>query len=336
MSWYNTEGNDPHVLYSKTCYIRNIALSPFQKKLGDKNREAIFKKIDSILQKNGFSCENISAGDSLKPISLTEKGFADASFVSSDTARAVYFNEPCSLSIALGGKDLITISSLLSGNSLPETRNIASGAEELLDRSLEFAFADGVGYLSPIPENCGSGVIFSALIYIPSLSKSEEIDSIRHQLAASGIDIFPTFTHKDTDLFTVTYSPPHACDEGAAAESFSMILGSIIGREKELLAIISEENCQIIADRAWKAYGALRYARLLGEGEMLSLSSQIRVALIATNGEGLPPITATALNKMLFENLNSSLFLTRKACRGEIELCRGRAESVAALLSSAG
>jgi protein arginine kinase len=336
MSWYNTEGNNPHVLYSKTCYIRNLASLPFSKKQGDKNREAVFKKVDAILTKSGFSREDISVGESIQALSLAEKGFAEGSFLTSKTARAVYFNEPCSLSISLGGKDLISISSILSGHTLPETRNIASGAEELLDRSLEFAYSDGIGYLSPTPSNCGSGVTFSSLVYLPTLSKSEEFDSIFHMASSSGVEIFPAFIHQGTDLFLITYSPHLLCDENASAESFSAFIDSIIEREKELEAIILEERGKTISDRAWKAYGSLRYARLLEESEMLELSSHIRLALLLTDGEGLPPVTATTLNRLLGEHLNASTLLSHKSCRSEGDLCRARAEAISAFLSSAG
>lgn len=337
MSWYNIEGNCPHVLYSKTCYIRNVAGVPFSNKLGDKNREAIFKKADTILTKSGFSREDIAPGESVQALSFAEKGFAEGSFLRSDSARAIYFNEPCSLSISFGGQDLIAISSLLSGLSLTESRNIASGAEELLDRSIEFAYADGLGYLSPTPSNCGSGVIFSVLVYLPYLSESSEFDSLCRFGAESGIVISPAFTHHKTDLFLLTYSPDSICDESAAAESFSAFVRSLIEREKEAEAIISEESGRIIIDRAWKAYGALRYAKLLNESEMLSLSAHIRLALtLSGGGEGLPPITAVVLNRLLGEHLNASTLLSHKSCKSENDLCRARAEAVSVLMSSAG
>ncbi len=337
MSWFNTEGKDSHhVIYSKTCYIRNLAGLPFTGKLGDKNCEAVFKKIDAILSKNGFSREEISEGESLTALSLAEKGFVDEGFLSSGGKRLVYCNEPCSLSVALGGRDIISISSLLSGLALPDTRNIASGAEELLDRSVEFAYSDGTGYLSATPALCGSGVTFSALLYLPAFSERLSADRIGLLCSGTGAEISAAFTHGKTDLYFITYSPPHLCDESGAAESFAALIRTITDREKELEGIIFEEKGKIINDRAWKAYGQLYFGKTLSEEEMLSLSSCMRLAICLSDGKSnLPPISLTLLNRMLGEYLNASCAANQTNCFSEEDCEEARAKLVSSLLSSA-
>lgn len=339
MSWFTNEGKRPgHVIFSKTGYVRNVFGLPFTKKLGEKNTVSLHKKIDSILTKNGFRKEILPEGDSLHALSLAEKGFIDRDLLSATGSRAVYFNEPCSLSVAVGGRDIISIRSLLSGLAVSDTRNIASSVEELLDRELEFAYYDHLGYVSAIPSLCGSGAVFSSLLYLPALHSCGEIDTVRLLCAESGGRLEPAFTYPDNcgDLYTLSYSPSHLCDESAAAEGFSSLAESIVDRESELERMIFANSGKIIIDKAWRAYGQLLYARRLAEHEMLSLLSSVRFALAAADGDAkLPPFTVKDMNLILGEGLNASCALTRQTCASEEECQEARAEFVSKLLYTA-
>ena len=339
MSWFTNEGKRPHhVIFSKTGYVRNIFGLPFTKRLGEKNTATIYKKIDSILTKNGFRKEILPDGDSLHALSLAEKGFIDRDLLSASGQRAVYFNEPCSLSVAIGGKDIISIRSLLSGLSVSDTRNIASSVEELLDRELEFAYYDHLGYVSATPSLCGSGAVFSSLLYLPALRSTQEIDSVRILCAESGGRLDPAFTYTDNcgDLYTLSYSPSHLCDESAAADGFSSLAECIIDREYELERMIFTDSGKIIIDKAWRAYGQMLYARRLAEDEMLTLLSSVRFALAVADGDAkLPPLTVKDMNLMLGEGLNASCAMTRQSCASEDDCQEARAEFVSKLLYTA-
>ena len=334
-----TEGKSSnHAIFSKTVYTRNVSGMPFPRRLGEKALDSITKKIDGILQKNGFRCESISENDALYPLTLAEKGFVGKEFLFSDCKKSIYFNEPCSLSVALGGKDLISISSLLGGLAVPDTRNIASGAEELLDKELEFAYDEHVGYYSSSPALCGSGTLFSVLLFLPAARLMGEISQIRSKCAEFGAAFIPAFTYPDNcgDIYQVSFSPSHFADEISAAEGFSALAQGIIAREIALERIIFEENAKIIADGAWRAYAQLLYARRLDERDLISLSSSIRFAFCASEGNGkLPPITVKDLNYMLAEGLNASVAHTKQSCASEEECADIRAEIISKLVYTA-
>ena len=335
MSWFTTEGNLPHhVIFSKTTFVRNLFGMPFSKRLGDKNTDAFFKRADALLTKNGFHGDVITESEPLYPLSLAEKGFVDKGILTSNGRRAVYFNEPCSLSVALGGRDLITISSLLSGLAVSETANIASGAEELLDGEFEFAYKEQIGYVSSIPTLCGSGAVFSTLLFLPAIASSGEISRLRSAATKMCATIEPLFTYPDCpgDLYLLSHSPSHPCDEARSASGFSALVKSIIDREIALEGIMIENSGKIIIDKAWRAYGQLLYARRLEESDMLSLSSAIRLALAATDAKAkLPPVTIKDLNYMLGEGLNASV-ASASGCGSDEDVATSRAEIVSKMI----
>ena len=339
MSWFMTEGKSSlHAIFSRTSYHRNISGLPFTKRMGDKSLESVTKKIDSLLTKNGFRAEGLPDGDELYRLSLAEKGFVGKEFLSSSAKKSIYFNEPCSLSVAIGGKDLISITSLLSGLAVSDTRNIASGAEELLDGELEFAYSEESGYYSAIPALCGSGAVFSVMLFLPGVKMSGEIASLRALCADGGALLEPAFIYPDNcgDLYSLSLSPSHLSNENTAAESFSALAEGIIDRENSIERMIFEENAKILIDNAWRAYAQLLYARRLDERDLLSLSSSVRFALCAAGDNAkLPPVGVKDLNYLLGEGLNASVALSRPGIGNDDEIAEARAETVSKLIYTA-
>ena len=186
MSWYTSTGSSPnHVLFSKVRYIRNEAKRSFYHLLDSKRAQETLNKLNSLLTSNGFRGETIAQGISPALLSLCEKQFIERDFAYSDRPRALYLNEPCNLLVAVGGRELISISSVTSGLSVIEAENMASKAEELIDREITFAYNDKLGYLSPSPECTGSGLYFSAALYLPSLRLCKGFDILQKSLDKS-------------------------------------------------------------------------------------------------------------------------------------------------------
>lgn len=337
MSWFNTIGPcSEYVLLSKVKYIRNISNMPFCKLAEPQRVEEIFKSVDKILVGNGFKCEKVAGGLNVQVISLAEKHLANADFATSELDRSIYLNEPCNLSVALGGKELITIQSVMAGRAISEARNIASVAEELLDKELDFAYNEKIGYLSADPRRCGSGTEFSSVIYLPSLRRDNDYNP-GIDTALSDIGLEPLFKYAENvgDLYLLTYSPKYLSDESASAEYFSRIIDKIASdeRKREKMMFANAEND--ICNTAFRALGILLHTRRLGECEMLSLLSDIRLCRVlcgAHDIDGLPDIAE--LNFMIAEGLNSSIFLSSgQSCASAEECDEKRAQFTSKYIS---
>lgn len=337
MSWFNTVGPcSEYVLLSKVKYIRNVSNMPFYKLAEPQRADEIFKLIDKTLVGNGFKGEKIAGGLNAQVLSLAEKHLTDPDFAVSELERYIYLNEPCNLSVSVGGKELITVQSVMAGRAVSEARNTASVAEELLDRELEFAYNENIGYLSADPRRCGSGIELSAVMYLPSLRLDGNFRTgINTDI--SEICIEPLFKYADNagDLYLLTYSPKYLSDEGASTEYFSRTVDKIASDERERERMIFPNTDNDICNTAFRALGILLHARRLGECEMLSLLSDIRLcrALYGKDGiDGLPDIAE--LNFMVAEGLNSSIFLSSgQSCTSAEECDEKRAQFTSRYIS---
>lgn len=332
MSWYNTLGPCPnYVLFSKVRYIRNLSNIPFYHLADSKRAEEVIKQAGEILSENGFRGERIDHGVSPALISLAEKHFADRDFVESKRTRALYLNEPCNLLVALGGENFISICSIVSGLAVTEAKNMASGAEELLDSQLSFAYSDGIGYLSPSVSDCGSGIEYSAALFLPSLRIEGELECLASQLSKLGMRLFPTFTSAYSgDIYTLSYVPPYLVDEESATALFASTAEKIADNEMKRLRMIFPQSDGAVTDTALRAQGQLLFARQISEEELLSSLAAIRLAIALADGENASELPSICdLNFLLAEGQSCSVIACANApCRSYEECNALRAKTV--------
>ena len=328
MSWYNTKGPySDYVLFSKVRYIRNIAKQPFYPLSDTKRNSEAMSRLDTLLSKNGFRCERPSVGVTPALLALAEKQLVERDFVWSDKPRALYLNEPCNLIVAVGGDNLVSISSVVSGAAIGEAKNMASGAEELIDRDITFAYLEGVGYLSPRYADCGSGLFLSSALYLPSIRRSDAAVSLFASLSSIGMSLSPMFCGKDeSDLYILSYCPHPLCNEESAVKHFGDTVISIIEEEKRRLGMILKNSDKTIFESARRALGILTYCTSLTQSEMMRLLSDIRLCLCSFEGatDALPSIQT--LNYLSAEGLDASVTASSKEkCRSLADADRARA-----------
>ena len=335
MSWFNTEGYRPHhVIYTQTKYIRNLSALPFASS-DAKLLEDEMQRIDKVMTENGFKRENIPDGNCPQALSLAEKGFVGIDFCENESVRALYLNEPCSLAISIGDSDLITIRSLLSGLAVAESKNVAAGAEELLDGEFEFAYSDAFGYLTSLPSSSGSGTELSVLLYLPALT-SVSAERVKETCASSGARFTRAFAYESNadHLYRLSYVPKRFEDENREVIHFTSLVERIIELEKGLERIVFTGQDKAIIDKAMRAMGILLFATVICEEEMLSLLSDVRLALtLGLEYESLK-ITSVKLGEILAECLNASIIASSAIPCVDMDECNAlRAERIKEILS---
>ncbi len=314
MSRYNSSSPyKGYVLLSKVKYIRNPAKQSFSRLLDPKSTAEILSRLDALLQGNGFRQEKLGSGVNPQIMALAEKSFIERDIVCSQGHRAIYLNEPCNLLVALGGEDLITVSSVVSGLSVEEALNMASGVEELLDREVDFAYSEGIGYLSPRISRSGSGLSLSASLYLPSLRHCG-MHAICSLLSEHSLALEPMFSDKDNsgDIYTLSFVPHYLADESGAQSFFSCAVTAIAEREGEVLSRLFSDKEKTVSNRARRALGALLCSDSLGEKELFEYISDIRLCHCTSKQAhaSLPDIAA--LNYLSSEGLNCSVMASSK------------------------
>jgi protein arginine kinase len=212
----------------------------------------------------------------------------------------------------------------MAGQAIEDAKNTAAGAEEMLDRELDFAYHDKLGYLSPNIYECGSGLEFSSALFLPSIKDSNSYEMIRSELSLRGMSIFPLFnTNPDTSgIYALKYSPSHLANEDTSCAFFSHAVEKLIQFEKQNQSIIYVDRGKIILDNACRALGALLYSHSISEKELLSLAADIRLARVFCSGESTSFLPSSAdLNFLITEGLSNSILTSAGAQCASVEEC---------------
>ena len=178
---------------------------------------------------------------------------------------------------------------------------------------MTFAYADGIGYLSPYPADCGSGLEFSSALYLPSLRLSGKECADPGLPSDRALSLRPMMSSRDNegDIYILSYVPHYLANEESAYEYFADVISEFAEKEKSRLRMICKNNEKDIFEAARRSLGALVYSTRLGEGEMLSMISDIRLALSLCEGaDKLPDVTT--LNYLTAEGLSASVTLSAK------------------------
>ena len=150
---------------------------------------------------------------------------------------------------------------------------------------------------------------FSAALYLPSLRYGDGAASIFFEAARRGAQLYPMFSFKDSagDMYVLSYTPPFLCNEGAATEYFCSLIERIVSIEGSRERMFFPEVSKIITDAAARALGTLLFARRISLLEMLSLISDIRLAICLSGGsiDGLPELSD--LNFLVAEGQDAAI-----------------------------
>lgn len=331
MAWYDIDGKlSEHILFSKFTYTRNLSDTLFFQGLDKKKMTEIITRTDAILKKNGFHAKD---SGQRSVMAYYEKQFLDYDVCIADGERAIYFNEPCNLSLSVGGSNLFNIYSILPGAAVSEAHRIASSAESLLDSELDFAYNESIGYLSPTPHLCGSGARISSALYLPLLTKSCRIPSLMASLYSFGATMHPLFSHSSFgDIYILSYTIPKDMDEDSAISLFEGLVSNIIELETQQEGELSEDELESISDNSHRALGVLEYATRLSEEETISLLSSIRLSL-CVGSELSRDVRPSSLCGIMCQSLSSVIVAdSRKKITSDSELMTERAATVKRLL----
>ena len=203
------------------------------------------------------------------------------------------------IGVMVNEEDHLRLQTMRSGFNLADAFADMQRIDEELGERVPFAFHDEFGFLTSCPTNTGTGLRASALIHLPGLVLTKEINKTLAGLQQIGFTyrgLYGEGSEVVGNFFQISNQTTLGRTEEEIIDKLLQVLTTVIAREEEARRVLLRDAGYIIEDKLWRAYGTLRYARSLTFDEAMNFLSGVRLAV------GLKLITGLSvytLNKLL-------------------------------------
>ena len=304
MAWYHIPGNEQDVVVSsRVRFARNLSGIPFASRMDATSANQVISVVGDILSHGGFTATDFADITPTAAYAMVEQHYASPAFVKVSLPHVLYVNQPCNLSVMLCEEDHIRLQCIQSGLALRVAYEGASKIEQMLDERLTFAFDEKLGYLTHCPTNLGSGMRASAMMFLPMLGETGRMDAMIAGLEALGVSVRGAFgegTAASGHLYQLSNRITLGADEEETIEGLERVVSQVMKSERDLRGAVSGKAYDRLCDQIMRSLGALRYARMLSAGEMLSLLSYVRlgVAMGILDDVKIPTLTTLLIEGM--------------------------------------
>lgn len=307
MAWYQVKGNDADTVFSSRIrFARNLSGYCFDRGLGDEGAREIIEKVGAALGE-GFIKTDMADLSAIKTESLVEQHLISRDFAKKKGPKALFRNDNKSLSVMTPEEDHIRLQCILPGLALQDAYRFACECDDALDKGLELAFDESLGYLTHCPTNLGTGMRASVMLFLPALTGARMIPSLSHQLSKLGLTmrgLYGEGSEPSGCLYQVSNQVTLGISEEEILHKLEEAVQSIIEKERQLRGSVSGEAAARRADRIHRAEGTLRFATMISSEEFFSLYTDLKLGVAI--GE-ITSISDEALNTLLINILPATL-----------------------------
>jgi protein arginine kinase len=285
--WVKAEG--PHcriVLSSRLRFARNLRHFPFPgwAKKADRLKalETILPVVEQLPEmKECFadSMDNISAIDKQ---ALVERHLISREHAAKNVGSGVAINERSTVSVMVNEEDHLRIQSIKSGLQLKAVFKMIDKVDTELEEQLDFAFSPRLGYLTACPTNVGTGMRASAMVHLPAMVLSDQVNQVIQAVNKLGLAVRGLYgegTEALGNVFQVSNQTTLGEKEADIIERLHKVILQIIEHEENARITLLEKKHRVVYDQVGRAYGVLTNAHTINSKEALNLLSLLRMGV---------------------------------------------------------
>lgn len=309
--WYESAGGESDVVFSsRVRFARNLSGYPFPNKMTLQQKCEVIQKVSDVLMNESspycdkFRFYDMDKISHIEALSMVERHLISPDFAQNGQGRALLLNEDETVSIMINEEDHIRIQVLVAGLGFDKVYAVADEIDRELERHLDFAFNDKLGYLTECPTNLGTGMRASAMLHIPALESIGALGQLSGTISKIGLTMRGTFGEGSKiigSMYQISNQITLGISEMNAFENLEGIIKQISARERQARNDLDRDRLE---DAVFRSYGILKNARIMNSEEFLNNASNVRM------GVGMGIISETPMeniNKLIIECQPASL-----------------------------
>lgn len=295
--------HDRIVMSSRVRLARNLRGSSFpgwaKKPERVKILETIQPAVSSLPEMADCFAEAMDNLTALDKQILVERHLISREHAAKNVGSGIVLNREESFCVMINEEDHLRMQALRPGFQIREAWLAVDGLDSALEKKLDFAFDNELGYLTACPTNLGTGIRVSAMLHLPGLVLSEQINPIIQSVNKLGLAVRGLYgegTEALGNVFQVSNQMTLGESETVIVERLEKVMSQIIEHEENARQTLLEKKPKVVFNHIGRAYGILANAHSISSKEAMNLLSLLRLGIDL----GLFPNTHRSLVDELF------------------------------------
>jgi protein arginine kinase len=261
--------------------LRGLAFPGWAKKAERiKALEVIRPAVESLPQLNLAFSETMDNLPALDKQILVERHLISREHAAKGAGSGLVLNKEESLCVMINEEDHLRMQALRPGLQFKQAWQAIDQVDSELERHLDYAFSSQLGYLTACPTNLGTGIRVSAMLHLPGLVLSEQINQIIQAVNKLGMAVRGLYgegTEALGNVFQVSNQMTLGEIESDIVERLNKVLLQIIDHEENARALLLEKKPKVVYNHVGRAYGILANAHSISSKETMNLLSLMRL-----------------------------------------------------------
>jgi protein arginine kinase len=288
--WMDANEHESNIVISSRVRVaRNLAGMPFPHLLDQARSEEVIHGVRLAIAnnetKNSLGSLELSMLSELSQAErqiLVDKHLISPEFINNYQSKAIVLRNDEVVSIMVNEEDHLRIQCLLPGLRLKEAWEIINNVDDGLEKTLDYAFSQKLGYLTACPTNVGTGMRASIMLHLPGLKLTKQLGAVLSAVSKLGLTVRGLYgegTEAQGNLFQVSNQITLGQSEEEICNNLLVSTRQILSQEQAARTALYQQRRETVEDRVYRAYGTMRYARVLTLEEAMRLISDLRLGV---------------------------------------------------------
>ncbi len=278
--------HDRIVMSSRVRLARNLREASFpgwaKKPERVKILETILPAVSALPEMADSFAEAMDNLTALDKQILVERHLISREHAAKNVGSGIVLNREESFCVMINEEDHLRMQALRPGFQIREAWNAIDRLDSALEKKLNFAFDDELGYLTACPTNLGTGIRVSAMLHLPGLVLAEQINPIIQSVNKLGLAVRGLYgegTEALGNVFQVSNQMTLGESETIIVERLEKVLAQIIEHEENARQTLLEKKKKVVFNHVGRAYGILANAHCISSKETMNQLSFLRLGI---------------------------------------------------------
>jgi len=310
------------VISSRIRLARNLAGVSFPGWAAEDDRMLVLNSVKptvaTLSEMRGAFSSDLRNLNTIRKQVLVERHLISREQAAKGIGSAVVMNRKQTLCIMINEEDHLRMQSIKPGLNLRSAFKMIDKIDTKLEENIDYAFDNQHGYLTACPTNLGTGMRASAMLHLPALVLSEQINQVIQAVNKIGLAVRGLYgegTEALGNLFQVSNQHTLGEKEIEIVARLEKVIRQIIEHEKNARATLHEDRQSMLDDKVGRAYAILRHGHIISTKEALELLSMLRAGVDL----GYFPDEVRGVIDVLFMEIQPAHLQMRADCKLGVE-----------------